>query len=160
MLTTKYLTKFQSPRAITQPKIIGLERNVNLICNLSLCTPQSISQSIAKKSGDNSYFRITNMGNTICPGYLPQTCHFPLSTKIQFTLILLLSLILIMIFIKIRHLTRTNFLFFIYMPAVCKLNLEDITSESSIICATESHLDVKILDNYIIIDGFQRSSWS
>ena len=89
-----------------------------------------------------------------------QTCHFPFSTKIQFTLILLLSLILIMIFIKIRHLTRTNFLFFIYMPAVCKINLEDITSESSIICVTENHLDGKILDNYIIIDGFQRSSWS
>jgi hypothetical protein len=47
------------------------------------------SQSIAKKSGDNSYFGITDMGNTICPGYLPQTCHFPFSTKIQFTLILL-----------------------------------------------------------------------
>ena len=105
-------------------------------------------------------FRNYDMGNTICPGHLPQTCHFPFSTKIQFTLILLLSLILIMIFIKIRHLTRTNFLFFIYMPAVCKINLEDITSESSIICVTENHLDGKILDNYIIIDGFQRSSWS
>ena len=36
MVTTKYLAKFQSPRAITRPKIIGPERNVNLICNLSL----------------------------------------------------------------------------------------------------------------------------
>jgi hypothetical protein len=50
---TKYLAKFQSPRAITQPKIIGLEQNVNLICNSSLYTHipkiKSISPSIAKK---------------------------------------------------------------------------------------------------------------
>jgi hypothetical protein len=49
-VTTKYLAKFQSPRAITRPKIIGLERNINLICNLSLYTHipniKSISQSI------------------------------------------------------------------------------------------------------------------
>jgi hypothetical protein len=38
VVTTKYLAKFQSPRAITQPKIIGPEWNVNLICNLSLYT--------------------------------------------------------------------------------------------------------------------------
>jgi hypothetical protein len=69
---------------------------------------KSISQSIANKSGDNSYFGITDMGNTICPGYLPQTCHFPFSPKIQFTLIILLSLIPIMIFIKIRPLMRTK----------------------------------------------------
>jgi hypothetical protein len=37
-VTTKYLAKFQSPRAITQPKIIGPEQNVNLIYNLSLYT--------------------------------------------------------------------------------------------------------------------------
>ena len=59
MATTKYLAKFQSPRAITWPKIIGPEQNVNLICTLSLYTHipniKSISQSIAKKSGDN-YF--------------------------------------------------------------------------------------------------------
>jgi hypothetical protein len=32
VVTTKYLTKFQSPRpmAITQPKIIGPERNLDL----------------------------------------------------------------------------------------------------------------------------------
>jgi hypothetical protein len=51
VVTTKYLAKFQSPRAITRPKIIGPERNVNLICNLSLYTHipniMSISQSIA-----------------------------------------------------------------------------------------------------------------
>jgi hypothetical protein len=58
-VTTKYLVKFQSPRAKTRPKIIGPERNVDLICNLSLYTHipniKSISQSIAKKSGDNCF---------------------------------------------------------------------------------------------------------
>ena len=38
VVTTKYLAKFQSPRAISQPKIIGPERNVNLICTSSLFT--------------------------------------------------------------------------------------------------------------------------
>ena len=58
-MTTKYLAKFQSSRVITRPKIIGPERNVNLVCNLSLYTHilniNSISQSIAKKSGDNCF---------------------------------------------------------------------------------------------------------
>jgi hypothetical protein len=36
VVTTNYLTKFQSPRVIAQPKIIGPEQNVNLIYNLSL----------------------------------------------------------------------------------------------------------------------------
>jgi hypothetical protein len=55
MVTTKYLTKFQSQRAITQPKIIGPERNLNLISNSSLYTHiskiKSISPSIAKTNG-------------------------------------------------------------------------------------------------------------
>ena len=59
VVTTKYLVKFQSPRAITQPKIIRPEQNVNLICNLSLYTHipniKSISQSIAEKSGDHCF---------------------------------------------------------------------------------------------------------
>jgi hypothetical protein len=59
VVTTKYLAKFQSPKAITRPTIIGPERNANLICNLSLYTHipyiKSISQSIAKKSGDNCF---------------------------------------------------------------------------------------------------------
>ena len=53
MVTTKYMTKFQSPRAIILPKIIGPERNVTLICNSSLYTHipkiKSISPSIARK---------------------------------------------------------------------------------------------------------------
>ena len=57
VVTTKYLAKFQSPRAIARPKIIGPERNVNLICNSSLYTHipkiKSISPSIVKKSGHN-----------------------------------------------------------------------------------------------------------
>jgi hypothetical protein len=66
VVKTKYLAKFQSPRAITRPKIIGPQRNVNLICNLSLYTHipniKSISQSIAKKL---FYFGIMDMDNTI-----------------------------------------------------------------------------------------------
>jgi len=54
-VTTKHLAKFQSPRDITRPKIIGPERNVNLICNLSLYTHipniKSISQSVLRKKG-------------------------------------------------------------------------------------------------------------
>jgi hypothetical protein len=49
-VTTKYLSKFQNPRAITRPKTIGTERNVSLICNISLYTHipniKSISQII------------------------------------------------------------------------------------------------------------------
>ena len=32
--------------------------------------------------------------------------------------------------------------------------MEDIATESSIICVTESHLDTNIIDNDILIDGF------
>jgi hypothetical protein len=73
----KYLAKFQSPRAITLPKFIGPEQNVNLICNLSVYTHipniKSISQSIVKKKwSELFYFGITDMGNTIhvCPSHL------------------------------------------------------------------------------------------
>jgi hypothetical protein len=59
MVTTKYLVKFQSPTAVCWPKIIGLERSVNLICKSSLYTHipkiKSISQSMTKKSGDNCF---------------------------------------------------------------------------------------------------------
>jgi hypothetical protein len=70
----KYLAKFQSPRAITQPKIIGPKRNVNLICNLSLYTYisiiKSISQNIAKKSSDNCFISELWTWVTLCPGHL------------------------------------------------------------------------------------------
>ena len=74
VVTTKYLAKFQSPRAITRPKMIGPERNVNLICNLSLYTHipniKSISQSIAKKSGDNCFISELRTWVTL---YVPAT---------------------------------------------------------------------------------------
>ena len=57
VVTTKYLAKFQSPMAVSWPKIIRLERILKLICNLWLyiLIPKikSISPSRAKKSGDN-----------------------------------------------------------------------------------------------------------
>jgi len=78
VVTTKYLAEFQSSRAIARPKIIGPERNVSLICNLSLYTHipniKAISQSIAeKKVVTTVLFRnygMTDMSNTICPGHL------------------------------------------------------------------------------------------
>ena len=61
LVTTQYLAKFQSPRAITRPNFIGLERNLNLICRLSVYTPipniKSISQSRAKKVVTTVLFR-------------------------------------------------------------------------------------------------------
>jgi hypothetical protein len=73
-VTTKYLAKFQSPRAITWPKIIGTERNVNLICNSSLYTHipkiKAISPSIVVTTVLFRNYRMTDMGNTICPGHL------------------------------------------------------------------------------------------
>jgi hypothetical protein len=48
VVTTKYLAKFQSPTAVSWPKIIQPERISNLICNLRLYTHipkiKSISQ--------------------------------------------------------------------------------------------------------------------
>jgi len=74
VVTTKYLAKFQSPRDITQPKIIGPEQNANLICNLSLYTHipniKSISQSIAKKSSDNCFISELQTWATL---YVPAT---------------------------------------------------------------------------------------
>jgi hypothetical protein len=60
--------------ATTRPKIIGPERNVNLICNFSLYTHisniKSISQSIAKKSGDNCFISELRTWVTL---YVPTT---------------------------------------------------------------------------------------
>jgi hypothetical protein len=57
VVTTKYLAKFQSPRAITWPKIIGPERNVNLICNFSLKKslniPKGLSEAVSRRRIDN-----------------------------------------------------------------------------------------------------------
>ena len=77
VVTTKNLAKFQSPRAITRPKIVGPERNVNLICNLSSIHPHTkyqvnISKHNEKKVLTTFLFRnygMTDMDNTICPGH-------------------------------------------------------------------------------------------
>ena len=73
-----------------------------------------------------------------------QTCHFPFSTNIQFTLILLLSLILDNDIHQNPGPEEYEFLVF-HLNARSVRNklsyLEDIASESSIICVTESHLD-------------------
>ena len=73
-MTTKYLAKFPSPKAITRPKIIRPKRNVNLICNLSLYNHipniKSISQSIEKKSGDNCFISVLWTWVTL---YVPAT---------------------------------------------------------------------------------------
>jgi hypothetical protein len=57
--TTKYLAKFQGPRAIIRSKIIEPKLSVHLICNLSLYTHmpniKSIYRCIVKKCGDNCF---------------------------------------------------------------------------------------------------------
>ena len=73
VVTTKYLTKFQSPRAITRPKIIGPERNVNLICNSSLYTNTKNQVNIFKhseKSGGNCFISELRTWVTL---YVPAT---------------------------------------------------------------------------------------
>ena len=74
VVTTKYLAKFQSPRAITRSKIIGPKRNVHLICSLSLYTHmpkiKSISRSIAKISGRNGFISELRTWVTL---YVPAT---------------------------------------------------------------------------------------
>ena len=88
VVTTKYLDKFQSPRAITRPKIIGPKRNVNSICNLSQYTHipniKSISQSIAKKKCFISELR-TWVTLMICPCHFKWWGHRNVTFKIQVT---------------------------------------------------------------------------
>ena len=88
---------------------------------------------------------------------IAQTCHFPFSTNIQFTLILLLLLIFDNDIHQNPGPHEYEFSVF-HLNARSVRNklsyLEDIASASSIICVTESHLDGNILDNDITIDGF------
>jgi hypothetical protein len=64
VVTTKYLAKFQSPRAITRaitrPKIIRPEQNVNLICNSSLYTHIPKIKSISPS-------RMWKISTFLCP---------------------------------------------------------------------------------------------
>jgi hypothetical protein len=59
VMTTKYLAKFQSPMAVSWPKIFQPERISNLICSSSLYTHipkiKSISPSITKKVVTTKY---------------------------------------------------------------------------------------------------------
>jgi len=88
---------------------------------------------------------------------LAQTCHFPFSTNIQFTLILLLLLILDNDIHQNPGPHEYEFSVF-HLNAGSVRNklsyLEDIASGSYIIYVTESHLDGNILDNDITIEGF------
>ena len=74
-----YMAKFQSPRPITRPKIIGLERNVHLICNSYLYTHipkiKSIYPSITKKSGDNKIFDQIPKGHDSAKNHWTGTKH-------------------------------------------------------------------------------------
>jgi hypothetical protein len=58
VVTTKYLAKFQSPRAISQPKIIGPERNVNLICTSSLFTHIPKNQVNITKHSEKKWWQL------------------------------------------------------------------------------------------------------
>ena len=86
-----------------------------------------------------------------------QTCHFPFSTNIQFTLILLLLLILDNDIHQNPGPEEYEFSVF-HLNARSVRNklsyLEDIASESSIICVTESHLDGNILDMTLVLKVF------
>ena len=84
-------------------------------------------------------------------------CYSPFTINIQFTLFLLLLLVL-------GNDVHPNPGPQDYELSIFHLNarsvrnklsyVEDIASESSIICVTESHLDTNIIDNDILIDGF------
>ena len=89
--------------------------------------------------------------------FIARNCYSPFTINIQFTLFLLLLLVL-------GNDVHPNPGPYDYELSIFHLNarsvrnklsyVEDIASESSIICVTESHLDTNIIDNDIIIDGF------
>ena len=89
--------------------------------------------------------------NLIC--MFAQTCLFPFSTNIQFTLILLLLLILDNDIHQNPGTEEYEFSVFHLNARSVRNNLSYL-EESSIICVTESHLDGNILDTDIGIDGF------
>lgn len=89
--------------------------------------------------------------------FIARNCYSPFTINIQFTLFLLLLLVL-------GNDVHPNPGPQDYELSIFHLNarsvrnklsyVEDIASESSIICVTESHLDTNIIDNDILIDGF------
>ena len=74
LIYSNYLAKFQSPTAVSWPKIIQLEQTSKLICNswLYILIPKikSISQSIGEKSGDNCFISELRKWVTL---YVPAT---------------------------------------------------------------------------------------
>ena len=89
--------------------------------------------------------------------FIAHNCYSPFTISIQFTIYLLLLLVL-------GNDVHPSAGPHDYELSIVHLNarsvrnklsyVEDIASESSIICVTESHLDTNIVDNDIIIDGF------
>jgi hypothetical protein len=73
-----YLAKFQSPRAITRPKIIEPEQNVNLICNSSLYTQLPKNQVNISKHSEKKWFQI-----------LLRTKYVPSLVKIHWKMLIL-----------------------------------------------------------------------
>jgi hypothetical protein len=89
--------------------------------------------------------------------FIARNCYSPFTINIQFTIFLLLLLV----FGNDVHPSpgpHDYELYIYHLNARSVRNklsyVEDIASESSIICVTESHLDTNIVDNDIIIDGF------
>jgi hypothetical protein len=86
--TTKWPGHIVLPMsAITRPKIIGPERNVNMICNLSLYTHIPKIKSISPSIVQLFYFGITDMGNTVyvrwyMQGLKTQSIWLKISTKL------------------------------------------------------------------------------
>jgi hypothetical protein len=93
--------------------------------------------------------------------FIARNCYSPFTINIQFTLFLLLLLVL-------GNDVHPNPGPHDYELSIFHLNarsvrnklsyVEDIASESSILCVTESHLDTNIVDNDIIIG--HRPRWS
>jgi hypothetical protein len=82
VVTTKYLAKFQSSRAIARPKMIGLEQNVNLICNSSLYTHIPKIKSISPSMVTTNYLAITQSKIIVPERSVNFFCYLSLYTHI------------------------------------------------------------------------------
>ena len=88
--------------------------------------------------------------------FIASNCYSPFTINIQFTLFLLLLLVFGNVHPNPGPQDYELSIFHLNARSVRnKLSyVDDIASESSIICVTESHLDTNIIDNDILIDGF------
>ena len=88
---------------------------------------------------------------------IAKVCYIPFTLNIQFTLIIF-SLLIVDNDVHQNPGPKHNELSIFHLNARSVRNklayLEDIASESSIICVTESHLDHNISDSDITLDGF------